>query len=278
MFEETDIDPFEGQGKYFTVYGYLDATTVEQELRIVPVRRTPEVILSPTEENAFIDASVSSTDLETGATAQWRHSLEQLADETFGHIFRATIAPRAGRAYRIDVTRADGKESSATVTIPFLSSISQPVSGNVTRQPGAISQSITLPGVTWADRVEVLYWISDGGRGQLRVLRDYTGAGMKDGQGGWTLTLDLTRDANEVRRAAEPVLGDVLFWDNLEVRARWVDEQWPLIEGPVDINVLAQPGEHTNVVNGFGFVGGVGEYVRLWDIDDDQLKADLGFN
>jgi hypothetical protein len=278
LFEETDIDPFEGQDTYFTVYGYLDATTTEQELRVIPVRRTPEAILSPTDENAFIDASVSSTDLETGATVEWRHYLEPLDDESFGHIYRTTLAPRAGRSYRIDVVRADGKGSSAAVTIPVLSSISQPVIGIVNRQPGAISQSITLPGVTWADRLEVVYWLSDGGRGQLRATRDYSGAGMKDGRGGWSFTLDLTKDANEVRREAEPVLGEVLYWNNLEVRVRWVDEQWPLVEGPIDINVMAQPGSRTNVVNGFGFVGAVGEYVRLWDVDDSQLKADLGFN
>ncbi|MDX1739947.1 MAG: hypothetical protein R3178_01585 [Rhodothermales bacterium] len=278
LFEETDIDPFESQDKYFTVYGYLDATRIEQELRVIPVRRTPEVILSPTDRNAFIDASVWSTDLETGTTVQWRHSLEQLENETFGHIFRATLAPRAGRTYRIEIVRADGQSSTATTTIPVLSSISQPVSGSVDRQPGAISQSVVLPGVTWAERLEVLYWMSDGGRGQLRVTRDYSGRGMQDGQGGWTFTLDLTKDANDVRREAEPILGDVLFWNSLEVRARWVDENWPVVEGPIDVDVMAQPGGYTNVENGFGFVGGVGEYVRLWDVDDGTLKADLGFN
>ena len=279
MFEETDLDPFESQDAYFTVYGYLDATRTEQEIRVIPVRRTPEVILSPTDENAFIDASVTSTDIELGTVVQWRHVLVQLSDDTYGHVFRTTLLPRPGRAYRVDIVRSDGKTTGATTVIPVLSSISQPVSGEVRYQPGLIQRDITLPGVTYAASIDVYYDVTDGALSHVfRVIKPYSGAGAPDGNGGWRFTLDLTRDAHDVRLAAEPALGETISWNGMGIRVRWVDTEWPLVDGPVDIDVLGQPGGPTNVENGFGFIGAVGDYLRFWDVEDDDLKAELGFN
>ncbi|NNE47072.1 MAG: hypothetical protein HKN37_10475 [Rhodothermales bacterium] len=279
MFEDTKIDPFEGQGAYFTMYGFLDATRVEQEIRISPVRRTPEVIRSPTDDNAFIDAAVTSTDLETGVSVVWRHELSQLSDGAYAHIFRSSQVPRPGRAYRIDVVRSDGKGSSATTVIPLLTSLSEPVRSQFREDSGILFQDIALPGVTLAANIEVFYDVTDGGVSHFfRVTRSYDAEGAGNGNGGWQFTLDLSRDAAFVRTVAEPVLGPRLSLNGMGVRVRWADEQWPLVDGPIDIEILAQPGGLSNVENGFGFIGSIGDYLRFWDITDEAMRAALGLD
>lgn len=277
MFEETEIDPFEGQETYFTMYGFLDAAATEQAIRVIPVRRTPEIIRSPTETNAFIDATVTSTDLETGATLTWRHELAELADGTFAHIFRTSLVPRAGRSYRIDAVRSDGANSTATVAIPHLSSVLQPLPEAHRVDGEGYAQDVVLPGVTFAAHIDVFYDISDGGQSLMRVTRSYGGVGSQTDDGGWRFTLDLSADAAAVHSAARPVLGFQPFLNGMGVRVRWADNTWPLQDGDVDIDVLAQPGALTNVERGFGFIGAIGDYLRFWDVDDEQMKSDLGF-
>jgi hypothetical protein len=276
MFEDTEIDPFEGQGAYFTMYGFLDATRVEQEIRISPVRRTPEIIRSPTDDNAYIDATVTSTDLETGVSVAWHQELSQLSDGSYAHIFRSSQVPRPGRTYRIDVVRSDGKSSSATTVIPLLTSLSEPIVSEFREESGILLQDVVFPGVTLAVNIDGLYIVAgEIQRHVFRFTRPYNAEGMADGSGGWLFTLDLSRDAADIRQAAEPTLGPLLSLNAIRVRVRWADEQWPSIDGPVDINVLAQPDGFTNVENGFGFIGSLGDYQRRWEVRDEALRSAL---
>ena len=95
--DDTAIDPFSNDGKYFTVYGYLDILETQHEVRVIPVTRRGAVIETPTSSNANIDAVVTSTDLTTGETRRWGYTLEQLDDGTYGHIFRSTFILQPGR-------------------------------------------------------------------------------------------------------------------------------------------------------------------------------------
>ncbi len=276
-FEETVVDPFVGQDRYYSIYGYLDASATEHQLRVTPVRRTPERITSTTEPNAFIDARVVSTDLETGSSVEWRHELLLLRDGTFAHVFRTPLRVIAGRSYMIDVIRSDEATSSAVTTIPSLPSFVVPDVSSYRSVDGHSFQDIHLEGIVRPTQIEVIYDVSDGGRTQARVARQYGRVGAAGPNGGWDFTLDLLADGIAVIAAVESEIGFQVFLNEMGVRVRWTDEEWPITDGAVDPDVLAQPGGLSNVENGYGFVGSVGEYIRFWPVVDSDMKVAMGF-
>jgi hypothetical protein len=165
----------------------------------------------------------------------------------------------------------------ASTTVPLLTSISQPAVRDFVEGPRGVTQEVFLPGVVFAADIQIVYNVSDGNRTTAQVVRSYGGAGRAV-EGGWEFVLDLSTDATIVLQTAQPLVGEEVFLNEIGVRVRWADEQWPLVDGPIDVDVLAQPGGPSNVVNGFGFIGSVGDYTRYWDADDSRLKAALGFN
>ncbi len=275
-FEDSFVDPFEGQQRYFTMYGFLDASTFEQSIRVIPVRRTPEEITSPSEPNAFIDADVVSTDLETGQKIFWRHNLSTLNDSTLAHIYSASIRIEPGRPYRIEITRSDSAQSSATTVIPSLSSSVLPEVEEPVISFGEAFQTVRMTGVPRAFDIEVYYSVYSE-RTLSRVTRQYGAAGAPDENSGWTIIIDLSRDAVQVLREVESELGTNVSLSEIGIRAKWIDDQWPQIEPPFDLDRLGQPGVLSNVENGDGFLGSIGTYDRSWLVTDSELKQLLGF-
>ncbi|MFB3133259.1 MAG: DUF4249 family protein, partial [Rhodothermales bacterium] len=119
--DDAFIDPFDNDERYYTIYGFLDVRQTEHAVRVIPVTRFPERITTTTDPQSSIDATVTSTDLHTGATIIWRHSLDKLSDGTYGHIYRATFIVQTGRTYRLEVQRSDGKTASAETRVPYIS-------------------------------------------------------------------------------------------------------------------------------------------------------------
>ncbi len=275
-FEDSVVDPFEGQERYFTMYGFLDASTFEQRIRVIPVRRTPEEITSPSEPNAFIDANVASVDLETGLKIFWEHDLSTLNDSTLAHVYSASIRIQPGRPYRIEVTRSDSAQTSATTVVPSLSSSIPPeVEPAVTSFDEAF-QTVHLTGIPRAFDIEVYYSVFSE-RTLARVVRSYGATGAVDERGRWTINIDLSRDAEQVLREVESELGMNVWLSEMGIRAKWIDDQWPDIDPPIDLDRLGQPGVLSNVENGDGFIGSIGTYDRSWLVTDSELKQMLGF-
>ena len=111
--EDSFIDPFANDSKYFTLYGYLDESKNFQPgtlhaVRVIPITRSSQVIENPDDSNARIDAEVFSIDLETGQEVRWGYTLEELADGTYGHLFQTRFFVNAGNTYRLEVRRSDG--------------------------------------------------------------------------------------------------------------------------------------------------------------------------
>lgn len=275
-FEDSVVDPFAGQGRYFTIYGFLDASTFQQRIRVIPVRRTPEEITSPNEPNAFIDASVASVDLETGQKLFWQHNLSTLNDSTLAHIYTSSIRIEPGRPYRIEVTRSDSAQTSATTVVPSLSSSIPPEVEPAVTSFGDAFQTVHLTGIPKAFDIEVYYSVFNE-RTLARVIRPYGAAGAADDEGRWTIDIDLSGDAEQVLREVESELGTNVWLSEMGVRAKWIDDQWPDIDPPFNLDRLGQPGVLSNVENGDGFIGSIGTYDRSWLVTDSELKQMLGF-
>ncbi len=115
---DTTIDPFQNEGNYYTVYGFLDDLENTHVLRVIPVTRRAERINSPTDDQASIDAVVYTTDLNTGIRTKWAHSLEKMSDGSYGHIYRASFLVTAQKRYKLEIIRSDGKMTTAITEVP----------------------------------------------------------------------------------------------------------------------------------------------------------------
>ena len=112
------IDPFDNDDHFFSIYGFIDVLTEQHVVRVIAVARTPEHIEDP--DAASIDASVTSTNLSTGLSQLWTHSVEQLDDGLYAHIFRASFLVQPQHSYRLRVRRSDGATTTAETTVPLL--------------------------------------------------------------------------------------------------------------------------------------------------------------
>ncbi|MGB1048148.1 MAG: hypothetical protein ACPG3U_00515 [Rhodothermales bacterium] len=70
--DDTLIDPFDNEERYFTVYGYLDMLETRHTLRVVPITRFAENI-ETIDGESDIDAQVFTTDMVSGQRTQWQH-------------------------------------------------------------------------------------------------------------------------------------------------------------------------------------------------------------
>ena len=70
--EDSFIDPFDNDQRYYTIYGYLDQgknfQNARHYVRIIPVTRRPEVIETPASPQADFDGRVFLTNLNTEVT------------------------------------------------------------------------------------------------------------------------------------------------------------------------------------------------------------------
>ena len=258
------IDPFNNDGRYYTVYGYIDILETNHAIRVIPVTRSPEIIRTPADPDAFIDATVTSVDLFTGEEEIWRHSLEQLSDNTYGHIFRATFRPRPGRTYELTILRSDGITTTAQTTMPHLP-ITIPSPDTLfypyeIAPEAAWSQDVFLPGIASPWDITVSYDL------QGRLARvPYGRPGQRTEDGGWVFAIDPSADAPAMREFMGIQPGNPLpLLHAIEIKVSVLDANWDPPQGIFDPEVLAFPDEVSNVERGYGLWGAIGLYQYTW--------------
>ncbi len=285
--QDTFIDPFSGQDRYYTVYGYLDTEATDHFIRVIPVRRTPEAIASAGEAQAFIDATVTTTDLTTGIKTTWTPTLKRLENGDYAHVFQARFIPQGNRVYRLEVERSDGKITSAETRIPLLPESVQPVLGPIKVVGDSLTQSVYLPEIPSPAEVKMMYQFS--GDTQLLLATSYGRAGTRTDDGGWAFTAHLTRDQQDIW----PRLRDSFISEGLEGEPQFLnqndlpmlgmgvfvsvlDENWNPPNGTFAPDFLSQPNTLSNVENGYGFFGSIGYLIRTWDTTP-ELSQQLGY-
>ena len=280
--DDTAIDPFENDGRYFTVYGYLDVLQTQHEVRVIPVTRRGAVVESPSSSNATIDAVVTSTDLTSGETRRWGYTLEELEDGTYGHIFRSSFIVRPGRTYRLEVTRSDGIVTSAETTVPNISDPALFERGPVVFEADSthIFQEIAVPRILSPWNIQAIY-LWGGGTINRRVYVPYGRRGERT-EDGWKLTVEMSDDQAVVREnITESIqIGTItestpVAMTSMGLQIRVLDENWNPPGGVFDPDELSFPGTFSNVENGYGFWGSIGLYIQEWNIC--ELSTALGY-
>ena len=268
--DSTNLDPFDNDDKYFTVYGFLNERESNHAIRVIPVSRLAERINSPSDPQASIDAVVTTTDLRSGSAVRWNHTLTRLSDGTFGHVYKASFTVRPGRTYRLEITRNDGVITSAETDIPLLSGTQVLRLPPVVRQDSTVYQDLILPGINSPWDIEVAYWFPGGGS-PIRIPYGRTGGATEEG--GWKIRVEFSRDMEILSSIVQL---ETLVWDAMGVRLQVLDVKW---DPPMDIfdpEVLSIPGTLSNVKRGYGFFGSIGLFQDDWP-NSAELDAALGF-
>lgn len=274
------IDPFDNDDRFFTVYGYLDQTTNFQPgathaVRVIPVTRRAERIEDPSDAQASIDARVFSIDTMTGQEIEWRHSLDQLDNGNYGHIFRSSFSVVSGRTYRLEVRRSDGIVTSAETTVPSFSGVVArrplPVRSENDRQ---VLQDILLPGLAAIWDITVIYRLRapDCFTANTSIHRLPYGNSAVFTSEGWRLTTQVSDD-KEV--AANQRGGPSPFLCSMGVEVRALDAEWPAPSAGEQLSAQTFADQPSNVENGYGFWGAVGLLQSEWQISD-SLAVYLG--
>ena len=268
--DDTFIDPFNNDGRYFTVYGFLDQSqnfqsATEHTLRVIPVTRTVERIEDPSQFQASIDARVFTTDLFTGQTVEWRHTLQRLENGRYGHIFRSSFFVEPNRVYRLEVVRSDGIITSAETRIPDLSPIRPLLSApDVSQDSSTVKQVVTLPQTTAVWDLDVIYHVSGSNCfTSSRVTVPYESTGVLK-SGGWSLTIDITAD----KQSLSEQLGNFVICA-MGMRAKILDDEWQIPEEVLNSEEPPLPTSLSNVENGYGFFGSIALFQYDWPLSSE---------
>lgn len=286
--EDAVLDPFSNDGRYYTIYGYLDSLERNHKLRVIPVTRRAQNITGPEAEGSDIDATVRSIDMLTGEVRIWNHALEQLEDGTYGHIYRSSFIISENVVYRIEVERSDGVMAYAETRVPNIpqSALVEVGPWTFNSDSTVVTQDVHIPTIASPWDVRGVYtWGSgvDGpGTDNIRIFAPYGRRGTRTADGGWNVTMSVSEDQVYVRENMEEIFENIE--DNgipktlrtMGIQVRVLDENWDPPEGIFDPELLANPDQVTNVVNGYGFFGSFGLFREEWDAC--ELSGVFGYN
>ena len=282
---DTIIDPFSNDGRYYTIYGFLDALETEHTVRVIPVTRHAERIASSSDAQAEIDAQVFSTDLRTGVRREWTHRLIQLEDGSYGHIFNSQFIVRPLRTYRLEVVRSDGKMATAETTVPYISDAALFEKGPevFSADSTELYQDIYIPRIASPWEIQGIYLWGGGGTINRRVYVQHGRSGYRTADGGWQMRLTISEDQTVVRENIQWSIdtGDItestlVGITAVGVQLRILDQDWDPPAGVFDPEILSTPGSFSNVTNGYGRFGSVGLYIQEWNAE--HLSVALGYD
>lgn len=278
--DSTEIDPFQNENRYYTVFGYLDQTRnfesgASHAIRVIPVTRRAATIDDPASDNASLDARVFTIDVESGQEIEWRYSLDKLDDGSYGHIFRSSIFVLPGRTYRMEVRRSDGIVTSAETRVPSLSStIVQRLAPARDVETDRVIQDIVLPDLNAIWEMTVIYRLRQEScfNPTTTIHRVPYGRLGAPGEDGWQFTAQVARD----KAAIDQAFGFTdRFLCAMGVEVKILDENWELPTSPEDLEELSFSNVPSNIENGYGFFGSIGLLQYDWQISD-ELAESLG--
>lgn len=249
----------------FSIYGLINPKADTHAVRVFEIQSVIRLVRPDP-----IDAVVTTTLLQSGATTAWQDSVIQLANGNVRHVYWAAFDATAGETYRLDVTRSDGATSSAVTTVPPPVTL-EVLEPDSTLIRGALQPLFIRGQAPALPRIDVEYLVAgihpDGGTAGFRsVTVNYAGRPTRQADG-WLLEIDLLEDFRTIFQIIdqdEEVSAALIVLREMVVRVHVGDEQWVSPAGVFDAEVLVEPGTFTNVDNGFGFFGsGYVEEIRF---------------
>lgn len=259
---EEEITRVELTDNAFSIYGVINPLVDVQALRVFQI----DALLELTRPEP-IDATVLSTDLDSGQSIAWQDSVVQFQNGTFGHVFWAPFQPIHDHRYLLEVIRSDGVKAEVLTRVPPFSTaeiLEHNVDGFFLTQP-----------VLWRDaphliNINVTYFTNVG---KFNVNYNLQQTKVNGGQ---IVTLDFRDDVELIFQMAIFFGIQEVVLDKIEMRVVVTDESWDPPGGTFDADLFSEPGTFSNVVNGFGFVG-AGYSASVEWVPEDEVLRELGF-
>lgn len=263
----TEVAGPPGVDEPFSVYGILNPHLDTQTVLV----STTEAELKPI--GATIDALVTSTNLQTGVTHEWRDSVVTGPTGQIDHIFWADFRPDYGSRHRLEVRRSDGATTSVETDIPELITLEQ----EDTRSRHFI---VTLYGEAFrplhinAHYGVRAFYVARPQSINARMPYSEFAVSVKGNEekidGGWRIPIDLnikyeslrSRYFDENMASSEWFTGfwnpicDGLALEDMRISVTVGSDEWDPPGGNFDPFVQSFPRAFSNVQNGFGFVTG----------------------
>ena len=281
---QESVNPFVGSEIPFTVWGFMNAGSDTQYVRVFPISDQ----LVP-DRSETIDAEVFSTDLTTGQRRQWSYDRVQFDSLIQGHIFWSPFRAEHEHRYTLEVIRSDGATSSATVMVPppvdFRIDVDSSASTVIpVRIAGDVPNLIGLrvsyhavnvpPAKAWPVGTQVAAAV------QLPVSILYDNVVRRESDA-WHLEIDLVRDFVAVQTffdfncliTSERGSAPDIWLRGVEFSALAADSSWAPPGGVFDPNLLSVPGTFSNVDNGYGFFGAGMGFRHEWTPTTDVALA-----
>ena len=248
------VHPIIGDERPFTIYGFLDPTTSEQYLRVVPVSEDFSTVSSQD-----VDAQVHTIDLTTNERVAWTKQRILFPDSTEGYVFAAQFTPIVARSYRLEVENSEGERVSAVTTVPPVISINRMATSSQLN-PLFIIEADEFPNIVQADFVyEVVALqpsMSARANYTLEIPVSYRGTESAS-DGGWRIQTRMQNDFEQVKEAFASIciITDFLGLRSVNFEFFIGDDSWVPPGGEFVRDILLQPGSFSNVENGYGYFG-----------------------
>lgn len=275
--DEVTVNPIVESNQYYTVLGYLNMGAQVHYVRVVPLRGT---VTQP--DTPDRSAKVRTTDLNTGEQVAWRDSLVTLSDGKPAIVYYARFYVQDNHLYKLEVIRPDGKITSAETLVPQRSPLTF---SSISVSPRIGFTSIYTQTLTYTSLSEIPYDVEVWYRYYNGHNQPFTDVKMRyqdvygrkgslvDGK--FQVTINYTEDKVQMeRKEIYNPTGATLY--GVGIRLIRLDDTWKAPNGVWDPEVIAQPNVFTNVNNGFGYFGAVGQFDREWILPDDVVTG-LGY-
>ncbi len=240
---ESSFDPIQESTRYFSIFGYLDASADTQFVRVSPLRDT--VVIADARP---LDAVVTLEHLASGRVTVWKDSVFTYPGGLLAHNFWSVERIEPGETYLFRVERADGNASTVEVTLP--DSFPDPTLQIPRFDP---LWYLTVLDVERLADLRMIYVVHDELRNTfIEVPVSYLEFASAF-TGGFAAVVDPRKDMERVRQALgilSPMISDI------KIFAAAGGPGWPQFF-KLDDELVALPDAVSNVQQGVGFLGGV---------------------
>ena len=238
---EVPLDPIAPSDLYFSMSGYLDASSDTQWVRVEPLAPTADPRPDP------LDAAVTLTDVASGAAVPLTQEVRPLRTGP-AHLFWTTADVALGGRYRLAARRADGAVTAADVVVPADGSFEvEVVTGRNT-----CPTTVTVSGAERVVDVQARYVLQRGGR-RAEYRYSHAGTFVTLDDGSVRASVYYADDAS--RMGLDPLVDPAqagIVESSLVVAVSTA--AWPDLAGLTLEDALLV--ESFGVENGLGFVGG----------------------
>lgn len=250
-------EPFEAP---FSLYGVLSPDLGTQSIRLYPLEDFP-TLGSPEP----LDVAVTSTDLHSGERRTWRDTVLVESNGQHEYIFWSAFRAEHGHTYRVEATRrSDGVGSYAEVRIPPLVSVRIDDQGDASLEVYIEGEDIRAlkPEAEYAVRSAGALNDATSTAPLLHYVFSYEERERPVAQG-WRVSFNMNVDFGKLVSLYSADIGgplggfcEALALYGLELHVLVGDAVWDPPGGVFDPDILSHPQTLSNVVNGFGFIGG----------------------